>query len=100
MLGEGLGGYEPDPGEPGLARVSNQPFAQVALDGDVPGEAYIAALGALADQLDLNLYVSHLQQSKDETVRTPLRLIASDRARHAAFAGAFLDHPVPARAAR
>src|SRR2546430_16011333 len=69
MLAERLGGYEPDPGEPGLARVSNQPFAQVALDGDVPVEAYIAALGALDDQLDLNLYVSHLQQSKDETAR-------------------------------
>ena len=100
MLAERLGGYEPDPGEPGLARISNQPFAQVALDGDVPVEAYIAALGALDDQLDLNLYVSHLQQSKDETVRTALRLIASDRARHVAFAWAFLDHRVPALDAR
>ena len=100
VLAERLGGYDPDPGEPGLARISNQPFAQVALDGDVPVEAYIAALGALDDQLDLNLYVSHLQQSKDETVRTALRLIASDRARHVAFAWAFLDHRVPALDAR
>src|SRR5437879_1331134 len=63
-------------------------------------EADIAALGALDDQLDLNLYVSHLQQSKDETMRTALRLIASDRARHVAFAWAFLDHRVPALDAR
>src|SRR5206468_2374731 len=65
-----------------------------------PGLTESAALGALDDQLDLNLYVSHLQQSKDETVRTALRLIASDRARHVAFAWAFLDHRVPALDAR
>src|SRR5437870_4879208 len=95
MLAERLGGYEPDPGEPGLARISNQPFAQVALDGDVPVEAYIAALGALDDQLDLNLYLSHRQQSKDDRLRTAVRLIASDRARHVAFAWAFLGSRVP-----
>ena len=96
MLAERLGGYEPDPGEPGLARISNQPFAQVALDGAVPVEAFIAGLGALDDQLDLNLHLSHLRQAKDETVRTALRLIAGDRARHVAFAWAFLGARVPA----
>jgi hypothetical protein len=96
LFAERLGGYEPDPGEPGLARISNQPFAQVALDRDVPVEAYIAALGALDDQLDLNLYLSHLGQAKDETVRTALRLIAGDRARHVAFAWAFLGQRLPA----
>jgi hypothetical protein len=95
MLAERLGGYEPDPGEPGLARASNHPFAQAALDGDVPVEAYIAALGALDDQLDLNLYLSHLQQATDPVVRTALRLIAGDRARHVAFAWAYLGHRVP-----
>src|SRR5262247_446763 len=100
MLAERFGGYQPDPGESNLARVSNHAFGQAALDGDVPVEAYIAALGALDDQLDLNLYVSHLRQTKDETVRTALRLIASDRARHVAFAWAFLDHRVPALDAR
>jgi hypothetical protein len=96
MLAERLGGYEPDPGEPGLARASNHPFAQAALDPDLPVEAYIAALGALDDQLDLNLYLSHLRQAKDEVVRTALRLIAGDRARHVAFAWAFLGSRVPA----
>ncbi|TMQ28241.1 MAG: diiron oxygenase [Candidatus Rokuibacteriota bacterium] len=100
MLAERLGGYEPDPGEPGLARVSNHPFAQAALDCDVPVEAYIAALGALDDQLDLNLYLSHLHQAKDEVVRAALRLIAGDRARHVAFAWAFLGSRVPALDAR
>ena len=100
VLAERLGGYEPDPGEPGLAGISNQPFAQVALDGDVPVEACIAALGALDDQLDLNLLLSHLHQSKDETVRTALRLITGDRARHVAFAWAFLGHRVQALDAR
>ena len=100
MLAERLGGYEPDPGEAGLARVSNHPFAQAALDPDVPVEAYIAALGALDDQLDLNLYLSHLHQSKDEVVRTALRLIATDRARHVAFAWAFLGSRVPTLDAR
>src|SRR5207253_541907 len=65
------------------------------LDSDVPVEAYVAALGALDDQLDLNLYVSHLQHAKDDTVRTALRLIANDRARHVAFAWAFLGSRVP-----
>jgi len=100
MLAERLGGYEPDPGEPGLARASNHPFAQAALDADVPVEAYIAALGALDDQLDLNLYLSHLHQAKDEVVRTALRLIAGDRARHVAFAWTFLGRRVPALDAR
>jgi hypothetical protein len=97
---ERLGGYVPDPAEPGLARISNHPFAQAALDGDVPVEAYVAALGALDDQLDLNLYLSHLHQARDEVVRTALRLIAGDRARHVAFAWAFLGHRVPALDAR
>src|SRR5204863_221617 len=82
MLAERFGGYRTDPGEPGLARISNHPFAQAALDGDVPVEAYMAALGALDDQLDLNLYLSHLRQARDEVVRAALRLIAGDRARH------------------
>jgi hypothetical protein len=96
MFAERLGGYAPDPGEPGLARVTNHPFAQAALDGDVPVEAYVAALGALDDQLDLNLYLSHLRQARDEVVRAALRLIAGDRARHVAFAWAFLGQRVPA----
>jgi hypothetical protein len=100
MLAERLGGYEPDPGEPGLARISNHPFAQAALDSEVPVEAYVAALGALDDQLDLNLYLSHLHQAKDEVVRTALRLIASDRGRHVAFAWVFLGSRVSALDAR
>ncbi len=100
MLAERLGGYQADPGEAGLARISNHPFGQAALDGDLPVEAYIAALGALDDQLDLNLYVSHLQQAKDEVVRAALRLIAGDRARHVAFAWAFLGSRVPTLDAR
>jgi hypothetical protein len=96
MLAERLGGYQADPGEPGLARISNHPFGQAALDGELPVEAYVAALGALDDQLDLNLYVSHLQGAKDEVVRAALRLIAGDRARHVAFAWTFLGSRVPA----
>jgi len=99
-LAERFGGYQAAPGEPGLARLSNHAFGQAALDGEVPVEAYVAALGALDDQLDLNLYVSHLQQAKDETVRAALRLIAGDRGRHVAFAWAFLGSRVPALDAR
>src|SRR5499426_4145077 len=44
MLAERLGGYEPDPGDAALARESNHPFAQAALDPDVPVEAWIAGL--------------------------------------------------------
>ena len=95
-LAEALGGYEPDPGEPGLARLSNHPFAQAALDADVAVEAYVAALGALDDQLDLNLSLGHLQHATDEVVRGALRLIAGDRARHVAFAWAFLGSRLPA----
>src|SRR5262249_53193812 len=100
LLAERLGGYEPDPHDAGLARASNHPFAQAALDPDVPVEAYIAALGALDDQLDLNLYLSHLQHAKDEVVRAALRLIAGDRARHVAFAWTLLGSRVPALDAR
>src|SRR3989442_7400379 len=96
LFADRFGGYEPDPGDAGLARVSNHPFAQAALDPDVPVEAYIAALGALDDQLDLNLYLSHLQHATNETIRATLRLIAADRGRHAAFAWVFLGSRVPA----
>ena len=58
MLAERLGGYVPDPGDPALSRISSHPFAQAALDPDVPAEAFIAALGVLDDQLDLNLLSS------------------------------------------
>jgi hypothetical protein len=95
-----FGGYEPDPRDAEFARASNHPFAQAALDPDVPVEAYIAALGALDDQLDLNLYLSHLQHAKDEVVRAALRLIASDRQRHVAFAWTLLGARVPALDAR
>lgn len=100
MLAERLGGYEPDPGDAGLARASNHPFAQAALDSEVPVEAYVAALGALDDQLDLNLHLSHLQHARDEVVRNAIRLIAGDRGRHVAFAWVFLGSRVPALDAR
>ena len=100
LLAERLGGYESDPGEAGLARASNHPFAQAALDPDVPVEAWIAALGALDDQLDLNLYLSHLQHAKDEVVRSALRLIAGDRQRHVVFAWTLLGSRVAALDAR
>lgn len=100
LLAERLGGYEPDPGDAGLARASNHPFAQAALDPDLPVEAYIAALGALDDQLDLNLYLSHLHHATDEVVRSALRLVAGDRARHVAFAWTLLGSRVPTLDAR
>ena len=100
MLADRLGGYQVEPGEPGLARVSNHPFAQAALDPDLPVEAFIAALGALDDQLDLNLYLSHLQNAEDEIVRTALRLIAGDRQRHVTFAWVFLASRLPGLDAR
>ena len=100
LLAERLGGYEADPGDAGLARASNHPFAQAALDPDVPVEAYIAALGALDDQLDLNLYISHLQHAKDDVIRAALRLIADDRQRHVAFAWMLLGSRMPGLDAR
>jgi hypothetical protein len=96
MLAERLGGYVPDPGDPTLGRVSNHPFAQAALDPDLPAEAFIAALGALDDQLDLNLLASHLRHAEDEVVRQALRLMAGDKQRHVLFAWAFLGSRLPA----
>ena len=95
LLAERFGGYEPDPRDPGLARAGNHPFAQAALDPDLPIEAFVAALGALDDQLDLNLALGHLQHAKDEVVRTALRLIAGDRQRHVAFAWTLLGSRIP-----
>jgi len=95
MLAERLGGYLPDPGDPTLRSATNHPFAQAALDPDLPGEAFVAALGALDDQLDLNLVASHLQHANDEVVRQALRLIASDKQRHVVFAWTFLASRLP-----
>jgi hypothetical protein len=96
-----LGGYEPDPGHEAVARRSNHPLAQMALDPDIPLEAFVAALGCLDDQLDLNLCLSHLQQSRHEVARHALRLIAGDKQRHVIFAwtllGARLPHLPPAQ---
>jgi len=94
LLAERLGGYEPDPGE-AVARASNHPFAQMALDPDLPVEAVVAALGCLDDQLDLNLWLSHLQRARDETARQILRLIAGDKQRHVLFAWALLADRMP-----
>jgi len=95
MLAERLGGYVPDPGDAALNRISNHPFAQAALDPDLSVEAFIAALGALDDQLDLNLLSSHLQHARDEVVRQSLRLIVGDKQRHVLFAWAFLGSRLP-----
>src|SRR6266478_740472 len=89
-----LGGYESTPAA-AVARASNQPFAQMALDPDVSVEAVIAALGGLDDQLDLNLCLSHLQHSRDETARQILRLVATDKQRHVLFAWTLLGDRLP-----
>lgn len=89
-----LGGYESTPAE-AVARASNQPFAQMALDPDVSVEAVVAALGCLDDQLDLNLCLCHLQQSRDETARQILRLVAGDKQRHVLFAWTLLGDRLP-----
>jgi hypothetical protein len=95
LFAERLGGYEPDPGHEAVARLSNHPFAQMALDPDVPVEAFVAALGCLDDQLDLNLCASHLRQSRDAVARQVLRLIAADKGRHVLFAWALLADRLP-----
>jgi hypothetical protein len=90
ILAERLGGYVPDPGDEAIARASNHAFAQMALDPRVKPEATVAALGCLDDQLDLDLHVSHLQRATDDTIRAVLRLMATDKARHALFAWVWL----------
>lgn len=90
-----LGGYESHPGHEAIARASNHPFAQMALDPDLPVEAIVAALGCLDDQLDLNLCLSHLQHSRDETARQVLRLVAGDKQRHVLFAWTLLAERLP-----
>jgi hypothetical protein len=92
---ERLGGYVDDPGGD-LRRVTNHPFAQMALDRSVPLEAFVAAVGGLDDQLDLGLTVAHLQGAKHEVARQALRLIATDKQRHALFAWSFLASRAPA----
>jgi hypothetical protein len=94
LFARALGGYEPMPAEP-VARASNQPFAQMALDPDVSVEAVVAALGCLDDQLDLNLCLSHLHHSRDETARQILRLMAGDKQRHVLFAWTLLGDRLP-----
>jgi hypothetical protein len=96
LLAERFGGYVADPGDAPLRAITNHPFAQAALDPDLPVEAFVAALGALDDQLDLNLVASHLQHARDEVVRQALRLIASDKQRHVLFAWSLLASRLPA----
>jgi len=95
LFSQRLGGYEASPGDEAIARASNHPFAQMALDPDLPVEAVVAALGCLDDQLDLNLCVSHLQHSRDEVARQVLRLIAGDKQRHVVFAWTLLADRLP-----
>jgi hypothetical protein len=95
LFAERLGGYHANPGHEAIARASNHPFAQMALDPDVPLEGFVAALGCLDDQLDLNLCLSHLQQSRHEIARQALRLIAGDKQRHVIFAWTVLADRLP-----
>jgi len=92
---ECLGGYVDTPADD-LSRVTNHPFAQMALDRDVSVEAFVAAVGALDDQLDLQLTLAHLGRARNETVRQALRLMASDKQRHVLFAWSFLASRAPA----
>jgi hypothetical protein len=92
---ERLGGYVDEPGGD-LRRVTNHPFAQMALDRAVPVEAFVAAVGGLDDQLDLGLTLGHLHGAKDEVARQALRLIAADKQRHVLFAWSFLASRAPA----
>jgi hypothetical protein len=94
LFAERLGGYEADPDE-AVAQASNHPFAQMVLDPDLPVEAVVAALGCLDDQLDLNLCLSHLRSSRNETAQQVLRLIASDKQRHVLFAWTLLADRIP-----
>ena len=96
MMAERLGGYVADPGDAELRRISNQSFAQAALDPECSVEAFVAALGALDDQLDLNLVQSHLRHARDEVARQALRLIATDKQRHVMFAWSLLASRLPA----
>jgi hypothetical protein len=95
-LAERLGGYVPDPGDEILSRISNHPFAQAALDPDLPIEAFVAAIGALDDQIELNLLSSHLKHADNEVIRQALRLIAGDKQRHVLFAWSLLGSRLPA----
>ena len=58
-----LGGYESAPPQAVRARATS-PVRPEGLDPDVSVEAVVAALGALDDQFDLNLCLSHLQHSR------------------------------------
>ena len=95
LFAERFGGYHANPGHEAIAQASNHPFAQMALDPDVPLEGFVAALGCLDDQLDLNLCLSHLQQSRHEIARQALRLIAGDKQRHVIFAWTLLADRLP-----
>ncbi len=90
LLADRFGGYVEDPGPPEMREVSNHPFAQAALDREMPVEAFVAALGGLDDQLDLNLDVARLHTARNHVVRQALRLIIADKQRHVMFAWAFL----------
>jgi hypothetical protein len=90
-----LGGYVADPGDETVRSAANHPFTPMALDADRPVEAFVAAVGCLDDQLDLNLTLSHLHDARDPLARQILRLIAGDKQRHALFAWAFLAHRAP-----
>src|SRR5256885_12211018 len=45
LLAQRLGGYQARPRDPGGPRPTQPPFAQAALDADLPVEAFVAALG-------------------------------------------------------
>lgn len=90
-LADRLGGYMSDPGQTEVREISNHPFAQAALDHEMSPEAFVAALGALDDQLDLNLDVARLHASRNDVIRQALRLIIADKQRHVMFAWAFLS---------
>jgi len=90
LVAERLGGYAPEPEDAESRTISNHPFSQAALDKRLPVEAFVAALGTLDDQLDLNLDTVRLQQSRDPVVRQVLRLITADKQRHVLFAWTFL----------
>jgi hypothetical protein len=104
-----MGGYLPElPGDAGFAdnlftvggeRVSGLSTRARALDADVPVEATLAGLVAVAEQLTYDVFVELVKVIRNPAAKQVFRLICRDEVRHCEFGWAYLGARLPAAGA-
>jgi hypothetical protein len=94
-MAEACGGYFDRPADPAWEAVINQTLYRQALDAGQPLDQYVAVHCAVEDGLELELYETYLRNVRDPVAEKLLRLVVTDKRRHAEFGWLYLAARAP-----